>query len=364
MTTATVWIGGDLPAYTAERLREMAAASPGRPRELWIHPADGPRMPGVSAMANQAGFAVRDLMAAADDLARVLPRDSGYTGQTLRDIWTYEMRAHGEVSVKDMAVFLVGARTGDVITDLSVRPSPGADGLRGGDLTFPMIDAREDAVLYSAMDQGGNPYDLDNDDALIPMPKIDIWAFQVRPGGPGQQVMGLAAKNMIDRYFALAQQDMVEGKAVVRPEDVAQGRFLPTGIQPGSRLAEKANPASAWRISLTGELAAHAFYDAYRQLRGVAGQNPNNGAPMRVVTPEQWARDSWSVAQPSENVRVAADAGLTKTLENSWKREALARISAATMQWDLGSRSGSRGPTPSPPASLRRVSPPARSPSR
>ncbi|MEV4641349.1 hypothetical protein AB0J80_28800 [Actinoplanes sp. NPDC049548] len=363
MPGTTVWVGDDLPSYAFDRLREMAAASPGRPRDLWLHAADPSRVPEVTIRAEQAGFAVRDLMAGTDDLARALPPGTPYTGQTLRDIWAYEMRSHGQVSVKDMAVYLIEARSGDVTTDLSVRPSPGATGLRDGDLKFPMVDDRPEAVLYTAMDQGGNPYDPDNDDALIPMPKIDIWAFHARPGGAGQQVMSLAAKNMIDRYFAMAQQDMAEGNAVVRSDDVARGRFLPSDIRPGSRLAEKADPASTWRVTLTGELAAHAFYDAYRQVRGVPGRNPNNGAPMLEVPAAQWAADSWPTHQPARNVRVAPDAGLTKTYENSWKREAVSAVAAAAGVWHDRSRSTSGKSSPvaaSPP----RTPPAVRSPSR
>ncbi|MFJ6572688.1 hypothetical protein ACIQNU_35290 [Streptomyces sp. NPDC091292] len=330
------WAGEELPERNRQDLARNAAAYPGYPagnwnHTLWVHPRGtdlgGSKsaeelMASYRAAAEPLGYTVKDLRAEAPALVeglRDLPENLR-NPQMLTDIWAFEMRNNGQISVKDSAVYLVQGAYGGGTSDFSARPDEGAqfsgaEEVFDRDFAVPMINSNA-AIYYLPVDHVTySEDDMDNDDAIAEAPQIDIWATWVKPGSEGQEIMRGASESMITRYAKMAEASVAQGDVtmVLGPE---QGRFVPGEFSTlASELGKKTNVADPEWALLPGQLAVHSLYD------GIAKVDDRSGRSVKQVPDEKWPERTLETGPlGADRTRSLPALNTTKTYEASWKQ--------------------------------------------
>lgn len=365
-----IWAGEELREQDKADMRRWAQTVPTWDRNVWVYPRDislnGSKsrdelMAGYQEAADAAGFTVRDMRAEVTELVKALPPEKQQSGQLVLDIWDWEMKNEGQISVKDMGAYLIGGKEGGLTTDFSARPDEGSGQILGTEAEFerdfavPMINPRESAILYMPVEHRtySDQADDANDDALVEAPQIDIWAMWAKEGTQGQKIMQAAAASMIDRYVKMAETGVQEG-TVDLAQGPDQGRFVPSRVDPQSALGKKANPDDpSWSL-LPGELAGHSLYDGLARIDGRPVDQ--YGVTVMKVPEEKWPLRTWETGMSGPRDRTLPALNITKSHEASWKKNReLANPVAQFAGLGLGPGSTHRSRSATPPP--RRASP-------
>ncbi|MFJ6655161.1 hypothetical protein ACIQNG_02175 [Streptomyces sp. NPDC091377] len=328
MHSGTVWAGEEIPNRLREGMARQAEAFSevsGQPT-LWAAPRGtewgGSRsteelMDSYRAFAEPLGYRVVNVWENVEYLSQALPAEKR-NPQMLMDMWSWDMRNGGQISVKDSVSYCVLGVEGGVLLDGNASPAPGtkytgAEEAFQRDVTIPMIDS-DASIYYTPVDHVTYGDGGMNDDNDAVAPQIDIWAMAARPGSEGQEIMRGAAESMFDRYVKMAQASVAEGDVVMLhgPEE---GRFVPGEFRTNSSvLGKKANVDDPEWAFIPGELAVHSLYD------GIAKVDNRHGGSAMGVPDEAWPLRTSPTGPLVDRQRTLPALNLTKTYEGSWKQ--------------------------------------------